>query len=78
MVAGRGGEELELDATCIRSFESVVLPGLLQTEEYARAMFRAVRAEKVDDLVAARLTRQDIFERAERPCAWFIFDDQSD
>lgn len=67
--------ELEQDAVSIRSFENQVIPGLLQTEEYARSMLLAVRPDNLDDLVAARMTRQEIFEREERPRTWFIMDE---
>ena len=33
--------EREREATSIREFNALAVPGLLQTEEYARALFRA-------------------------------------
>ncbi len=60
--------ELEAESTLIRNFESVVIPGLLQTPEYAR--FRLMEgityAESPDDLdeaVAARMQRQQVLYR---------------
>ncbi|MEU1442388.1 helix-turn-helix transcriptional regulator [Streptomyces sp. NPDC059340] len=67
--------ELEKDAVTIRSFQSQIIPGLLQTESYARAMLVKVRPDNLDDLVAARMTRQSVFERDERPRTWFIMDE---
>ncbi|GAA3868249.1 helix-turn-helix transcriptional regulator [Streptomyces lacrimifluminis] len=67
--------ELEREAVSIRSFQSQILSGLLQTEEYARSMLVAVRPDNLDDLVAARMTRQEIFEREDRPRTWFIVDE---
>ncbi|MDX3457797.1 helix-turn-helix transcriptional regulator [Streptomyces sp. ME02-8801-2C] len=67
--------ELEGDATSIQSFQNQVFHGLLQTEAYARAMLLTVRPDNLDDLVAARMTRQEIFEREERPRTWFIVDE---
>lgn len=69
--------ELEREASVIRSFQSQVIPGLLQTEAYARAMLTPVRPDNLDDLVAARMTRQAIFERAAPPRTWFIVDEQA-
>ncbi|MEV6816313.1 helix-turn-helix transcriptional regulator [Micromonospora sp. NPDC051296] len=58
----------EREATTLRWFELSYLPGLLQTERYARATLAGGRftAEEVDELVASRLERQAILER-ERP-----------
>ncbi|WP_416972502.1 helix-turn-helix domain-containing protein [Streptomyces sp. 4F14] len=69
--------ELEAQAARLRVFESQIIPGLLQTEDYARAMLMAVRPDNLDDLVAARMTRQAIFERPEPPQCWFILDEQA-
>ncbi|MBY8886672.1 helix-turn-helix transcriptional regulator [Streptomyces sp. PTM05] len=67
--------ELERAATSIRSFEGQVIPGLLQTEGYARAVLSVVRPDNLDDLVAARMTRQDILTREDRPRTWFVIDE---
>ncbi|MEO7194604.1 MAG: helix-turn-helix transcriptional regulator [Pseudonocardiaceae bacterium] len=54
--------ELETDATTMRSFESEVIPGLLQTEAYARrshvAAGHLVSPADLDKQVAARMRRQ--------------------
>lgn len=68
--------ELERKATTILSFQSQIMPGLLQTEEYARAMLTPWRPDNLDDLVAARMTRQAVFDRDEPPHTWFILDEQ--
>src|SRR6266511_762055 len=48
---------LEAAADAVRSYEALVVPGLLQTEDYARAMIRAARPDidmaEVDQLVAS-------------------------
>ena len=67
--------ELEKDATEIWNFENQVVPGLLQTEEYARALFAAARLPNTDELVAARMTRQDILARDDRPRLWLVIDE---
>lgn len=69
--------ELERDASTISTFESQIIPALLQTEEYARAMLAPVRPDDLADLVAARMTRQAILERRDPPHTWFIVDEQA-
>ncbi|UIX31328.1 helix-turn-helix domain-containing protein [Streptomyces sp. GQFP] len=67
--------ELERIAVSIRSFQGQILHGLLQTEDYARIILAAGRPDNLDDLLAARMTRQSIFEREDRPRTWFIIDE---
>ena len=60
---------LENDATAIHSFDIAFLHGLLQTEDYARAVFRAMLPHHSDDeieqLVTLRVKRQDAVRRTE-------------
>jgi hypothetical protein len=61
---------LEASASRLRWYEPLVVPGLLPTEDYARAVFRTrfgVTDDEVDEKVAARLRRQDILERDRSP-----------
>ncbi|MGH3873591.1 MAG: helix-turn-helix domain-containing protein [Pseudonocardiaceae bacterium] len=56
----------ESKAVAISDFQSTLLPGLLQTGDYARALLKEagrVPAEEIDDRVAARLARQSLFSR---------------
>jgi transcriptional regulator with XRE-family HTH domain len=54
--------ELETDAVTMRSFESELIPGLLQTEHYARRVHQVagnlIKPADLDRLVAARMRRQ--------------------
>ncbi len=53
---------MEFGAESIRSYDSLVIPGLLQTEEYARALISAdvmIRPVQVEQLVAVRMRRQE-------------------
>jgi transcriptional regulator with XRE-family HTH domain len=63
--------EMEERATVLRNWESLVVPGLLQTEAYARAMIRAGRPgdsdAEIEQLVTARMSRQAIWERQDPP-----------
>ncbi|MGW2368150.1 helix-turn-helix domain-containing protein [Streptomyces sp. NPDC001667] len=67
--------ELEQEASAVRGFHGQIMPGLLQTDDYARAMFEAVRAANPNDLVAARMSRQRLLERDTR--RWFVLDEQA-
>ncbi|MGR8010318.1 helix-turn-helix domain-containing protein [Streptomyces hypolithicus] len=69
--------ELEEAATIIRSFQVQVMPGLLQTEDYARAVLSAGRpdADRVDELVTARMERQRILTRDAPPELWVVLDE---
>ncbi|MEU4168765.1 helix-turn-helix transcriptional regulator [Streptomyces sp. NPDC026665] len=55
---------LESGASAMRTLETSVVPGLLQTPEYARAVTRAavdgLEESKLDALVEVRLARQDV------------------
>ncbi|MFI6527366.1 helix-turn-helix domain-containing protein [Streptomyces uncialis] len=58
--------ELEWKATVVRMFHPQLLPGLVQTPDYARAILRTARPTNLDDLVTARMERQRILVR-QRP-----------
>ncbi|MFE7397203.1 helix-turn-helix domain-containing protein [Streptomyces sp. NPDC057557] len=59
--------ELEWHATRIRTAQTVHLPGLLHTDEYARAVFGAVLPElsrlEIELRVAHRMERQQVLDR---------------
>jgi transcriptional regulator with XRE-family HTH domain len=68
--AFRSFEPHEREATALYIFEHSFLPGLLQTEAYARAvleMHTDVNEDLVNERLAGRLSRQAILERADPP-----------
>ncbi|MFE5737766.1 helix-turn-helix domain-containing protein [Streptomyces celluloflavus] len=69
--------DLEEAAAIIRSFQVQVVPGLLQTEDYARAVFSARRleADRVEEQVTARMERQHILTRKTPPELWVVLDE---
>ena len=70
---------LEAGAASIRNFEPVVVPGLLQTADYAREIFRngpvELDPEEVERLLEVRLARQEILAREDRPRLWAVIDE---
>jgi transcriptional regulator with XRE-family HTH domain len=58
--------QAEAEASILRCWSPVLVPGLLQTESYMRAVMSVepYTAERLDELVAARLERQAVIGRA--------------
>lgn len=68
--------EAEQRATVIRDYELALVPGLLQTEEYARALIGASRrSADVEDRVTARMARQEVLWRDNPPRLWVLLDE---
>jgi hypothetical protein len=68
----------EAEALTIWTFQHSLVPGLLQTEAYARAVLERhpnVTSEQVAERVAARLARQSVLERADPPLVWVLLDE---
>jgi len=67
---------LESEAIRLRDFQPMVVPGLLQTEDYARAVLRAAphagSSAEVDGLVALRMQRQTILGQDSPPDLWVV------
>jgi transcriptional regulator with XRE-family HTH domain len=69
----------EEKATKICNWDNRIVPGLLQTEEYARAVMRAGRPREAPEIierdVAARMDRQAILARENPPLLWCVLDE---
>ena len=67
---------LESEAVRLRDFQSLVMPGLLQTEDYARAVLRAApqagSSTEIDRQVALRMKRQQILSQDVPPDIWVV------
>jgi len=67
---------LESEAVRLRDFQPLVMPGLLQTEDYARAVLRAAphagSSAEIDRQVALRMERQAILGQAIPPDLWVV------
>jgi Domain of unknown function (DUF5753) len=70
---------IEREVLTLRSWELAVVPGMLETAAYARAVLRAVLPDATDEEVAAqavaRLERQEILRRQDPPILWAILDE---
>jgi len=71
--------EAEAEATEIREYAPLLIPGLLQTSAYARAVCRAYQPtaneEEIDRLVAARVERARILSDPTAPLLWAVIDE---
>ncbi|MFI5958637.1 helix-turn-helix domain-containing protein [Cryptosporangium sp. NPDC051539] len=70
---------LEAAASLIRTYEVQFIPGLLQTEDYARAVILLANGsapkEEIDRRVALRMERQRLLTRGNAPRFWAIIDE---
>jgi len=70
----------ETEATALYVFEHTFIPGLLQTEDYARAVLSrhlVTSDDQVAERVKARLARQAVLDRAEPPLLWSVIDESA-
>ncbi|MFF5535179.1 Scr1 family TA system antitoxin-like transcriptional regulator [Streptomyces cinerochromogenes] len=69
----------EQEAVSVLSYQSLAVPGLLQTPEYCRAMFDyrypALGSETAEQWVQARMERQLIWQRERPPVGHFILEE---
>jgi hypothetical protein len=71
--------DLESAAALIRIYEGQLVPGLLQTEPYMRAVMRGARlpepSEATERRIALRLMRQRLLTRPDAPQLWAVVDE---
>lgn len=69
----------EAEAQGVRNYESLFIPGLLQTEDYARAVIQGVLPaathEEIEDRVRARMERQEVLTKDKPLKFWAIVDE---
>jgi transcriptional regulator with XRE-family HTH domain len=69
----------EDEARSISNYESLFIPGLLQTEDYVRALIHGTLpyagGEEIENRVSARLARQELLDREDPPRLWAIMDE---
>ncbi|MGC5343063.1 helix-turn-helix transcriptional regulator [Streptomyces sp. AM 4-1-1] len=71
--------EAEAIAETIKEYSPLLIPGLMQTEAYARAVFQrglpTAPESQIDALVVARLERADLLADPTRPMLWAVLDE---
>ncbi len=69
----------EREALTLKYWQPIIIPGLFQTAEYARALLLAAQTdtsdEAIDALVAARRARRAIFEKPDPPDVLVVLDE---
>ncbi len=75
----RNAARLEAEAVELCAYDTHVVKGLLQTEDHTRALLRMRRPlldeETIEQRVAARLARQEIFNRRPAPLLSFVMEE---
>lgn len=70
--------EYEAASIITRNFQPLMVPGLLQTEEYARNVYQRLNpqesASRLESLVEVRMRRQELLGRSDAPLLFFIID----
>jgi transcriptional regulator with XRE-family HTH domain len=72
--------EYESAALVVRQFETLLIPGILQTEDYARAVIQnyydeSQGSDKLRALVELRVRREELFDSANAPSFHFMLDE---
>ncbi|GAB7031521.1 helix-turn-helix transcriptional regulator [Streptomyces sp. NPDC021749] len=68
--------QMDAQAVALREYQERVVPGLLQTEGYARALFsRVMNGDEVEERVRARLSRQRRFLEDDGPQYIVVLDE---
>jgi transcriptional regulator with XRE-family HTH domain len=73
--------ELEAAASSTKNFQPLMVPGLLQTREYARVILeqlnqgRGLNSEDIDARVEVRMKRQELLKRDNAPELFFVLDE---
>jgi transcriptional regulator with XRE-family HTH domain len=70
--------EAEREASSLRWWEPMLVPGLLQTPDYARAILGGrpdPMEDELEQMVAARIERQAVLDRPRPPTLWVVLDE---
>jgi transcriptional regulator with XRE-family HTH domain len=71
--------EAEREALTLKYWQPIIVPGLFQTADYARALLLAAQTDTSDEaieaLVTARMARQAIFDKPEPPDIVVVLDE---
>lgn len=72
---------MEWEASAITEYETTTIPGLLQTEDYARAVIRGflprIDPDVLEERVQVRMKRQDVLHKTVPPRYWVLLDESA-
>ncbi|MFB7075484.1 Scr1 family TA system antitoxin-like transcriptional regulator, partial [Streptomyces sp. NPDC056290] len=75
----RDAARIEETAAEFHQYAPLIMPGMLQTEEYARTMFTVRRPRRneseIEQMVSARLARHKLFDRKPSPVLSFVLEE---
>lgn len=69
--------DLECRASVIKTWQVDLVPGLLQTPDYARACLMSGNICNVEEALDKRLSRQSILDKENAPTFWFLISENS-
>ncbi|MFI7534178.1 Scr1 family TA system antitoxin-like transcriptional regulator [Streptosporangium sp. NPDC049376] len=70
--------EVEQEATSIRLWGPLIVPGLLQTEDYARSIIGGlpgITQDRITELTSLRMARQQVLQKTTPPMLWIVLDE---
>lgn len=70
--------ETEDEAHTLRYWELTVVPGPLQTPDYARELLKmhpGLTEDQIEERITARMERKKILDQDKPPVLWFVFDE---
>jgi transcriptional regulator with XRE-family HTH domain len=65
----------ERSASTIKAFTQLIIPGLIQTDDYARAILQVRRVSRVDERVDLRMERQELLDQEDCPEISYVIDE---
>ncbi|MER5777288.1 helix-turn-helix transcriptional regulator [Streptomyces sp. NPDC002039] len=67
--------DMEAKAAYISTYQSQLVYGLLQTEEYARAVLATGLPDNLEELLGARMERHRVLGKEQPPMVWVVLDE---
>lgn len=65
----------ERSASTIKGFTQLIIPGLFQTDDYARAILAARRVTRIEERVELRMERQELLDQEDSPEIFYVIDE---
>ena len=65
----------ERSASTIKAFTQLIIPGLIQTDDYARAILEVRRVTRIDERVELRMERQELLDQDDCPEIIYVIDE---